>query len=110
MKLKISPHLSRRYNERVIDDTFKRLEGVTREEALKKVTTNRKNKRPVLALTFDPRLPDVQKVMSAAYTLSRKSQCWHSENKKLLGNTSYGQNYTLYLGKVPKLGDQKWGL
>ena len=40
---------------------------MTREEALKKVTTNRKNKRPVLALTFDPRLPDVQKVMSAAY-------------------------------------------
>ena len=65
--------LDRKYNRKVIEDAFNRVIAVKREDALKKVIKNAKSdKRPVFVVTFDPRLPDIGKIMTAAYNSSSK--------------------------------------
>ena len=50
-----------------------RIEKISRDEALKKVIRNeKKSKRPIFVVTYDPRLPDIQKIISAAYNSSCK--------------------------------------
>ena len=53
---------SRGYRTRVIDDAFKRVMTVTREEALKKVVA-KKTTREVLSITYHPGLPSVSSIL-----------------------------------------------
>ena len=48
------------HTEDILQEAFKRLEKVTREEVLKKVIRNKEQKL-VFAVTFDPRLPPYQR-------------------------------------------------
>ena len=51
--------LDRGYNEQMVDRALTKARRVPREAALRKVPIKRKNKRPVFAVTFDPRLPSI---------------------------------------------------
>ena len=70
--------LDRKYKRKVIEDAFKRVNSVTREEALKKVLKNKTTKRPVFAVTYDPRMPDINKIVTTAY----KNACKDHKFKK----------------------------
>lgn len=68
-KLELSLNLrSRGYTEDILQEAFKRLEKVTREEALKKVIRNKEQKL-VFAVTFDPRLPSISKILKKHYEI-----------------------------------------
>ena len=43
------------------------MEDIDREEALKKVVRKKDNRRPVLAVAYDPRQPDIPGIMTTAY-------------------------------------------
>ena len=52
--------LNRDYNLSIVNREINKAKQVPRQEALKKVTKNKEEVRgPVLALTYDPRLPSV---------------------------------------------------
>ena len=51
--------LSRRYKERTIDAAIDRARQIPRKVALRKVGKKQTSKRPVFALTYDPRLPSI---------------------------------------------------
>lgn len=53
---------SRNYSAKIIDDAFKRVVAVPRDDALKKVV-KKSNERECLAITFHPGLPSVAKVL-----------------------------------------------
>ena len=53
---------SRNYSAKIIDDAFKRVIAIPREDALKKVV-KKSNERECLAITFHPGLPSVAKVL-----------------------------------------------
>ena len=59
--------LKRRYKEKIIDDSFSRLDAIDRNEALKKVVRKKNTNRPVLAVTFDPRQPNIPQIVGTAY-------------------------------------------
>ena len=50
-----------------MDNAFRRLETIDRQEALKKVSKKKNTIRPVLAITYDPRLPDIPGIVTSAY-------------------------------------------
>ena len=51
--------LERNYPENMIDWALERAKKVPRKAALKKVTKKAQTKRPVFAVTYDPRLPSI---------------------------------------------------
>ena len=55
--------LSRNYNRNGIENAIKRASNVLRKDALVKVTIVKKD-RPVLAITFNPMLPSVSKIVA----------------------------------------------
>ena len=58
--------LSRNYNRKVIENAIKRSSNVLRKDAIVKVTIVKKD-RPVLAITFNPMLPSVSKIVAKHY-------------------------------------------
>ena len=53
--------ISRQYHVKIIDEAFKKVRKISREEALKKAK-NPENSREILAITFHPSLPSIQKL------------------------------------------------
>ena len=51
---------SRGYSERMIESALDRARGIPRNVALRRVLKKQEDKRPVFALTYDPRLPPIQ--------------------------------------------------
>ena len=51
--------LDRDYPETMVDSALEKAKKVPRKAALKKVIKNNQTKRPVFALTYDPRLPSI---------------------------------------------------
>ena len=56
--------LDRGYNDGMVDTALAKAKRVPRDAALKKVPIKRKNKRPVFAVTYDPRLPSITKLQA----------------------------------------------
>ena len=54
--------LNREYSERTIDAAIDRARQIPRHIALRRVLRKTENTRPVFALTYDPRLPDMQSI------------------------------------------------
>ena len=54
----------RGYPDRIIDPSIKRALKIPRSEAIKKVKREDKQKRPVLALKYDPRMPPVPNIIN----------------------------------------------
>jgi hypothetical protein len=55
---------SRGYSERTIDAAIDRARKIPRHIALRRVLRNQAEKRPVFALTYDPRLPAIQSIQA----------------------------------------------
>ena len=55
--------VSRSYHVKIIQQAFDRLKGITRSEALKKVTHEKESKREVLAITYHPCLPGISQMI-----------------------------------------------
>ena len=51
--------ISRDYKPRSVDAAIDRARKIPREQALKKVEKSKNSKRPVLVISFDPRLPSI---------------------------------------------------
>ena len=60
--------ISRGYRVRIIEDAFRRVMKVTREEALKKVEV-KKTTREVLSLTYHPGLPSASTILRKHYSV-----------------------------------------
>jgi hypothetical protein len=56
--------LSRGYSVRMIDSAIERARAIPRDQALRKVLTNKASNRPVFAVTFDPRLPSIPNIQA----------------------------------------------
>ena len=54
--------LERQYKSSIIDAAIKRAIKIPRSEAIKKVAKQTNNKRPVFAVTWDPRMPNLSKM------------------------------------------------
>ena len=54
----------RNYPDHVIDPAVSRALKISRSEALKKVNKSEKEKRPVFAVTYDPRLPSISGIVN----------------------------------------------
>ena len=52
--------LARNYHKDLIEIALDKAKAITRKRALKKVPEKKKNQRPVLAVSYDPRLPALQ--------------------------------------------------
>ena len=55
---------SRGYSEMMINSAIERARNIPRHIALRKVSKSKESKRPVFALTYDPRLPPVQGIQA----------------------------------------------
>ena len=55
---------SRGYSERTIDAAIDRARNIPRDVALRRVNRTEADKRPVFALTYDPRLPAIQSIQA----------------------------------------------
>ena len=55
---------SRGYSNRMIEAALDRARGIPRIKALRRVLRKEEDKRPVFALTYDPRLPQIQPTMA----------------------------------------------
>ena len=55
---------ARGYSDRSIDSAIERALKIPRDPALKWVNKERENKRPVMAVTYDPRLPSIPPIMA----------------------------------------------
>ena len=51
--------IARKYKPSLIDASIRRATGIPRAITLKKVVTPKQTRRPVFAVTYDPRLPDL---------------------------------------------------
>ena len=51
--------LDRNYPERAIESAIEKAKGIPRLVALRRVNKKKQSKRPVFAITFDPRLPSL---------------------------------------------------
>jgi hypothetical protein len=59
--MELKEYLSeRKYNPSLIDASIRRARAIPRLQALKQVAQPSPNRRPVFAVTYDPRLPDLQ--------------------------------------------------
>ena len=56
--------MNRGYSERTIQAAIDRARGIPRHIALRRVVRSQANKRPVFALTYDPRLPPIQNIQA----------------------------------------------
>ena len=56
--------ISRGYSELMINSAIERARNVPRHIALRKVVKTQESRRPVFALTYDPRLPPVQTIQA----------------------------------------------
>ena len=56
--------LNREYSERTIDAAINRARQIPRHIALRRARRKTENRRPVFALTYDPRLPDIQSIQA----------------------------------------------
>ena len=56
--------LSRGYSQRMVDAAVDRARKIPRKVALRKVSERKLEKRPVFALTFDPRLPSIPSIQA----------------------------------------------
>ena len=54
--------ISRQYHVKIIDDAFQRVRKISRKEALKKAVKT-PNSREILAITFHPSLPSINKIV-----------------------------------------------
>ena len=54
----------RDYNEKIIDSAISRARNVPRKAALRKIKQKSKEKGPVLAVTYDPRLPSIGPIVA----------------------------------------------
>ena len=54
--------ISRGYKAKIIDDAFKKVQAISREDALKRVE-KKKSDREVLAVTFHPSLPPISAIL-----------------------------------------------
>ena len=62
---------TRGYKDIVIKTAFKRLDSITREQALLKVSrTKVDQQRPVFAITYDPRLPSASGILKKHYNVA----------------------------------------
>jgi hypothetical protein len=52
--------LVRNYPRELVEAALDKAKSISRKRALKKVTNKKKNERPVLAVSYDPRLPSLQ--------------------------------------------------
>jgi hypothetical protein len=55
---------SREYSENMINRAIDRARGIPRKIALRRVLSRQTDRRPVFALTYDPRLPDIQSIQA----------------------------------------------
>ena len=55
--------IERDYKPGIIDAAIDRARQISRNDALKKVQDNKKNKRPVFVITHDPRLPSISGIV-----------------------------------------------
>ena len=55
---------NREYSERTIEAAVDRARQIPRHVALRRVLRKKENTRPVFALTYDPRLPDIQSIQA----------------------------------------------
>jgi hypothetical protein len=63
--------ISRRYNKNVLKAAISKAKTVPRAEVLKKVTKT-KNERPVLAITYNPKLPSISKIVQKHWNTMAK--------------------------------------
>jgi hypothetical protein len=56
--------VSRGYSDRSLDSAIERARTIPRHVALKRVLKKQEMKRPVFALTYDPRLPSIQNIQA----------------------------------------------
>ena len=56
--------VSRGYSERTLDSAIERARTIPRHVALRRVLKKQEVKRPVFALTYDPRLPNIQNIQA----------------------------------------------
>ena len=56
--------VSRGYSERTLNAAIERARGIPRHIALRRAATRQAEKRPVFALTYDPRLPPIQSIQA----------------------------------------------
>ena len=54
--------MSRKYNKNIVKAAIEKAKEIPRSVALNKVTKSR-NERPVLAITYNPKLPSVSKIV-----------------------------------------------
>ena len=53
--------LDRSYRPGMVDTAISKARAIPRTKALEYVAKNNQTRRPVFVVTFDPRLPDIQK-------------------------------------------------
>ena len=70
--------IDREYDENLIDNAIRRALKITRNKALESKARLESNTRPVFVSTFDPRLPDISKILSKHW----RSMCWMDNNFK----------------------------
>ena len=56
--------MNRGYSERTISAAIDRARGIPRNIALRRVMKKQADKRPVFAVTYDPRLPAIQNIQA----------------------------------------------
>ena len=55
--------IERDYKPGLIDAAIEKAKAIPRDEALKKVNTEKQSKRPVFVVTYDPRLPSISNIV-----------------------------------------------
>ena len=56
--------INRGYSERTINSAIDRARGIPRNIALRRVLKKKEDRRPVFALTYDPRMPPIQTIQA----------------------------------------------
>ena len=82
--------LSRNYKSNLVDSALEKARKIHREEAIKKVTKNlKKPTRPVLAITYDPRLPCIPQILKRHWRTMVKADPHLAETFPLPPLTAY---------------------
>ena len=61
---KVELLINRGYSERTINSAIDRARGIPRNIALRRVLKKKEDRRPVFALTYDPRMPPIQTIQA----------------------------------------------
>ena len=59
--------LERNYKSSMIDSSIRRARAIPRDKALQKVANQTQSKRPIFAVTWDPRLPNLPRKQGKHY-------------------------------------------